>query len=62
MTGYYTLRQAAEVIGISRATLRRWLNELQIDLPQLRRGSKFLLSSELLDRVLDQHRPMRRSA
>lgn len=62
MNGYYTLRQAAEVLGISRATLRRWLRELQIDLPQLRRGSKFLLSSELLDRVLDQHRPMRRSA
>ncbi|HEY6127430.1 MAG TPA: helix-turn-helix domain-containing protein [Candidatus Acidoferrum sp.] len=55
---HYSIRQAAKLIGISRNTLRRWLEtDLGFRMPQVAQGSKILLSEMQLEAVLKKHSP-----
>ena len=54
----YSIRKAAKMIGISRHTLRRWLEiDLGFRMPDVARGSKILLSDKDLEAVLRKHSP-----
>jgi predicted site-specific integrase-resolvase len=54
----YSIRQAAKVIGISRATLRRWLEiDLGYQMPAIDRGSKFLLTDHDIAAIVRKHSP-----
>lgn len=54
----YSIRKAAKLIGISRHTLRRWLEiDLGFRMPDVARGSKILLSDKDLEAVLRKHSP-----
>ena len=54
-----SLREAERATGISRHTLRLWLEEeLGLVFPQLYRGSKFLVFERDLEMVLRKHTPL----
>ncbi len=53
MERHYSLRQAARLAGVERATLKRWLaQDLAIVLPPVRRGSKVLIRQSDIERVV----------
>ena len=49
---HYSLTQAAKMIGVRRQTLKLWLAECAIVLPQLPRGSKVMLRESQIQQVL----------
>ena len=54
----YSISKAAKLIGISRHTLRRWLElDLGFRMPDVARGSKILLTDKDLEAVLRKHSP-----
>jgi excisionase family DNA binding protein len=49
----YSLSQAAKAVGISRDTLRRWLEiDLGMRFPSVTRGSKVLVTEDQVNAVL----------
>ena len=49
----YSLRGAAKAVGVSRDTLRRWLQiDLGVTFPDVTRGSKHLLTEAQINAVL----------
>jgi hypothetical protein len=53
-----SLREAERLTGISRHTLRLWLEEeLGLVFPKLPRGSKFLVFEKDVETVLRKHTP-----
>jgi excisionase family DNA binding protein len=61
MSPRYSLREAAKRTGVNRFTLRRWIAELGFRLPEVKRGSKFLLSDADIAAVLAKNSPQRPS-
>ncbi len=58
ITERYSIRKAARLIGISRKTLRRWLEvDLGMRMPDVPRGGKILLSERDIEAVLKKHSP-----
>ena len=54
-----SLREAERVTGISRHTLRLWLEQdLGLVFPPLHRGSKFLVLERDVEEVLRLHTPL----
>ncbi len=54
---HYSLGQAAKTIGISRATLKKWLAEdMAMVLPNLDRGQKVLIRESDLELMLRRRR------
>lgn len=53
----YSLRRAAQIIGIDREVLRRWLLEIGLVLPEVRQGSHHLIRESDLERLLDKKGP-----
>jgi excisionase family DNA binding protein len=54
-----SLREAGRQTGISRQTLRRWLEDAGFLMPAIKRGSKILVSDSDLRVVLAIHTPRR---
>ena len=54
-----SLREAERITGISRHTLRLWLEEdLGLVFPNVHRGSKFLVLEKDVETVLRMHTPV----
>jgi predicted site-specific integrase-resolvase len=55
---HYSLREASALTGISRQTLRRWLEiDLGLRFPAITRGSKLMLREQDIQSVLRKHSP-----
>lgn len=54
----YSIRKAAQLLGINRKTLRRWLEvDLGFRMPRVKQGSKILLTEKDIEAVLRRHSP-----
>lgn len=53
----YSLSRAAETLGVARHTLKRWLLELGLVLPQVRRGSHQMIRESDLERLIEKKGP-----
>lgn len=53
----YSLSKAAEVIGVDRYTLKCWLLEIGLVLPEVRRGSHQMIRESDLERVIAKRAP-----
>jgi predicted site-specific integrase-resolvase len=53
----YSLSRAAETIGVERHTLKRWLLELGLVLPSVRRGSHQMIRESDLERLIEKKGP-----
>lgn len=54
----YSIRKAAQLLGVNRKTLRRWLEvDLGFRMPKVAQGSKILLSEKDIEAVLRKHSP-----
>lgn len=53
----YSLSRAAEAIGVGRDTLKRWLLELGLVLPAVRRGSHQMIRESMLERLIEKKCP-----
>jgi len=49
---HYSLSEAARLIGVRRHTLKVWLAECAIVLPEVARGSKVMLRESQIQQVL----------
>ena len=55
---HYSLSKAAELLGVNRTTLRRWLEvDLGLAFPDVRQGSKMLVSESNIQAVVRKHSP-----
>lgn len=55
---HYTLRQAAEAVGVDRHTLKTWLTvDLAMEWPSVPRGSKMLIRESDLRAVVQRRMP-----
>lgn len=55
---HYSLSEAAELIGIRRNTLKRWLaSDLAMVMPNIPRGSKMQIPERHIEAVLRNRRP-----
>lgn len=52
MTGHYTMREAAKVLGVGRHSLRQWLKTAGYEIPKVPRGCKVLLPVDDVLRLL----------
>lgn len=53
----YSLRRAAEALGVDRGTLKGWLAEEGIFFSGVARGSKYLIREADLERVIRKRSP-----
>lgn len=53
----YSLSRAAKAIGVDRDTLKRWLLELGLVLPEQRRGAHHVIRESDLERLIDKKGP-----
>lgn len=54
----YGLRRAAEIVGVNRETLKRWLRvDLGLVLPRVTRGSRVMIRESDLNRLIDKRGP-----
>lgn len=49
---HYSLNQAAKLVGVQPKTLKMWLAECAIVLPEVARGSKVMLRESQIQQVL----------
>lgn len=57
---HYSLRKAAELIGVDRGTLRAWLEkDLGIILPRVRRGGRVMIRERDVEKVIEKRRDAR---
>lgn len=55
---HYSLNKAATLLGVNRHTLRRWLEvDLGLSFPDVRQGSKMLISESQVQAVIKKHSP-----
>lgn len=55
---HYSLSKAATLLGVDRHTLRRWLEvDLGLSFPDVRQGSKMLISESQVQLVIKRHSP-----
>lgn len=53
----YSISAAAKSIGVERHTLKRWLLEIGLVLPEVRRGSRQMIRESDLERVIAKRAP-----
>lgn len=53
----FSISKAAKSIGVERHTLKRWLLEIGLVLPEVRRGSRQMIRESDLERVIAKRGP-----
>ena len=52
MKGYYSMREAAKALGVTRRALRSWMQTAGYEIPKAARGSKILIPVDDVLRLL----------